>query len=255
MAMWLMLVLSGTALLAIGDTRNGVQASRNRITLLRAAWLADACMEILAARYSDLPRPDPATLGTGLDSVALGPGVWCRLRLHDPSEKLNLNRASPVALAAVVGDSALTSRILAARPVPALGALRLDASGRAPDVTRLERLLTTRGPGTVNLNRAEEAVLAGVPGLGPDGARALATWRAGGRTFASVDEVLAALPPPARLRVLAQYPAFVAATTLAPAQLVAVAEGHVGASRLSAVTVLTVIPAGPRLAVIRREAS
>ena len=49
--------------------------------------------------------------------------------------------------------------------------------------------VTVHGDGKINLNTAPESVLAAVPGLGPDGARTLLSWRAGGEVFGSIGDV------------------------------------------------------------------
>ncbi|MBK6781279.1 MAG: hypothetical protein IPG75_17365 [Gemmatimonadetes bacterium] len=160
---------------------------------------------------------------------------------------MQLNRAAERALAVLFGDSAAAGAVVAGRPWPAVEALP------AP-LARWAAWLTVRGVGLVNLNAAPREVLATLPGVGPDGAAALAAFRSPARPLRSIDEAIAALPEASRVRVLARYDQFAAAITFRPSELVVIATGHAGGGGLATAVTATLVPAGGRLAVIRREA-
>ena len=250
LVLWLLVLLTGLVAVSLGGARTGSGAGRNRLELLRAGWAREACLEILlgrAAGKSDDWEPE----SLALDSIDLGDGIWCRAEVEDPGERVHLNLASRDAMLALVGDSSLADTLLRTRPWPATAAL-LDlpalAGGLPP---RWLALVTVRGTGRVNLNRAGLKVLQTVPGLDQDGARALVMARTHPR-LRSLDEAVGALPPATQQRVLAQYQAFASATTMAPDQLIALVSGHVRDRPVVAQATITLAPAGTRLAVIGR---
>lgn len=249
--LWLLVVLTGVAGLALAGARTGVRASGNRLVLLRAGWGAEACLEILQQRMQTGWNAWPSVLAE-LDSVDLGGGLWCRATMSDPGERVHLNLASASSLDAVLRDSALVALILAARPLPAIEALAFHHGVDRAPVSRLASLLTIRGTGVINVNRAPAEVLLGVPGFDREAAHSVIRRRGMGE-FTSLDEVLSVLPSASRQQVLRRYSEFVAAATVRSAVLVAVAEGRVGRSPLVARTTATLVPAAGRLATIRRE--
>ena len=247
LVLWLLVLLAGVVALGLGGARTGTGAARNRLALLRAGWAREACLEILRARARGLPEDSLLPRMLRVDSVDLGQGIWCEATVEDPGERLQLNRAAERALAVLFGDSAVAGAVVAGRPWPAVEALP------AP-LARWAAWLTVRGVGLVNLNAAPREVLATLPGVGPDGAAALAASRAPGRPLRSIDEAIAALPEASRVRVLARYDQFAAAITFRPSELVVIASGHAGGGGLATAVTATLVPAGGRLAVIRREA-
>ncbi len=247
LVLWLLVLLAGVVALGLGGARTGGGAARNRLALLRAGWAREACLEILRGHARGLPDDSLLPRALRIDSVDLGQGIWCEATVEDPGERLQLNRASERALALLFGDSTAASAVVAGRPWPAVEALPTPL---APWFA----WLTVRGGGLVNLNTAPREVLASLPGVGPDGAAALAAVRASGRALRSIDEAIAALPEASRIRVLARYDHFAAAVAFRPLELVLTATGHAGAGGLGAAVTATLVPAGARLAVIRREA-
>ena len=250
--LWLLVALAGVASVALAGVRTGVGASRNRIEFIQAGWAAEACLEIQRRWAVTHPGPLADRLTRGLDSVDLGERRWCRLQLEDPAARLQVNLASPAALHAVLQDSAAVERLLAARPLPALAALALHHGWDSARVAGLDAVLTVRGAGFLNLNVASPTVLLGLPGMDAEGADLLVRRRTS-RPFANLDDALAALPPRTRQRVLARYPEFVASAMVESRVFVSRAEGHVGASPLTARLTATVVWAGDRLAVVARE--
>lgn len=245
--LWLLVALGGVAALALAGVRTSVRATQNRLILLRAGWAAEACLQLQAAGAREARPP-----ASGLDSVDLGQGAWCRLTVEYPASRLHVNRATEEALHAVVGDSALVTLLLAARPLPALAALGFRQGLDVATVAALSGLLTVRGSGIIDWNRAPARVLLSLPGMDAAGTRAVVERRAL-RPFASVDEALSVLPPATRERVLRRYPEVVAQSAVTSPELVSRAEGHVGASPLVARVTATLVLAGNRLALLRRE--
>lgn len=243
MVLWLIVLLAGVAAVGMGGTRSGVGAARNRIALLRAAWAREACLAILLTRADRVPDDSLTPDRVGLEPIDLGQEVWCAARASDPSERVQVNLAAPAMLQSLCGDSAYAI-IAQGRPWPAVEALPEQLAMCRP-------LLSARGPGRINLNRAARAVLQALPGMDAAGAAAIVARR----PFRTLDEALAALPEPARAQVLARYDAFQAAAALRAEVLVVEVVGASGRPPLSATMTVTLVPAGGRLAVTRREAT
>jgi general secretion pathway protein K len=271
--LWLLATLSAVVGTALALAGTGIATSRNRIVLTRAAWAREACLEILLARYAT----DPSIIG--VDTVELGRDVWCRADLTDVAARLDLNRATPAALRTVLQNDTLTDAVLDWRdaddvPRP-LGAeaewyrtgRRLPRNGPLADVrelalvrgfdsataARLQPLLTTDGTGQINLNTAPPAVLATLPGFGPEAVAAVLGRRGSGSPLTGTDRLLSLLSPSARSAVLQQYQEFTRQATYTAPRYLATIEGGVHRSPLISRAVLTLVPAARRLAVIRRR--
>jgi type II secretory pathway component PulK len=120
-------------------------------------------------------------------------------------------------------------------------------------VAQLERALTTRGTGTIDLTAAPPAVLATVPGLGDEAVAVLMQRRELGLPIRSAEELVSLLSSTARTTLYGSYPEFLRAVTFAPSELVAVVEGGVRGTPIVARVTLTAVPVTRRLAVVRRE--
>jgi hypothetical protein len=215
---------------------------------------------------------------TSLDTVDLGRGTWCRAPVIDPSATLNLNTATPAALLAVLGRPELVDAVLEWRDgddLPhASGAesawyrdhgrspprnaaladpaeLRLVKGFEDSVLVRVLPMVTTGGDGRVNPLLAPAPVIAGLPGV--DAAAAAFPGRQAFPHIRSLDEWLMRVPASSRPGMLAAYQSLAAATVFAPDTLIVAAEGGVRGTPLVARAVLTVVPVGGRLAVIRRE--
>ena len=273
--LWVLTALSVLGGVALAVARTGSQTTRNRILLARAGWAREACVEILLARYAQNPAV------RAVDSVDLGRGTWCRVTLEDPAAKLNLNLGSREQLVAVLNfvsrvsvaavdslaDALLDYRDPDTIPRPFGAETATNRNGPLADVAelayvrgfdsslvdRLTLVLTTRGPGVINVNAAPPEVLATLPGMTDEAIRVLLGGRASGRPIRSADDFAALLSKSARSALLTAYPDFVRAATFAPAQLVARVEGGVRGTPIVARATLTLVPLPDRLAVIRRE--
>lgn len=235
--LWLLVILTGLAGVTLAGGRVGSAASRNRTVLLRGQWAAEGCLAVFRGRGGS---------ARGLDSLDLGQGTWCSLVVADPANRLHLNLAAESQLRALLGDSLRAAGVVARRPIPAVAAL----TGQLPPAMLAH--LTVEGSGRINPNTAPAAILAAIPGVGPDGAQAFLLRRVQ-PPLQNADEALAALPAHVRDRVLGQYDAFVAATEYASSHLLVTAEGHIGAGQPVARLAVTLVPTAGRLAVIRRE--
>lgn len=120
-------------------------------------------------------------------------GAWSVV-VQDENGRLNLNTASPEALARLPESSeASAAAIVAARaqrPLRHLAELALIAGITVEQVTAWEPLVTALGRGAVNVNSAPAGVLEAL-GLSPSGAARLQAWRDGpdGRLGTNDDHV------------------------------------------------------------------
>jgi hypothetical protein len=213
-----------------------------------------------------------------VDTVELGRGTWCRVTVWDPAGAVNVNLASADMLQRLLGDS-LADPLLdwrdaddvprplgaeaewyrsARRPGPRNGPLA-DA-GELRLVRGFERApmewfagLTTRGSGSLNPNLVSRAVLAALPGLDVEVIETLIARRSAGRPIASIDELIAAVPPTSQVALLAEYRELAQITVFAPTLLVARIEGGVLGTPLASTATLTLVPVESRLAVVARE--
>lgn len=252
LVLWLLVLLTGLVALSMGGARVGAAAGHNRITLLKAGWAAEACLEVLMGR-SQNHSSGWRLESLSLDSIDLGDGIWCSADVSDPGERLNLNVASREAMLRLVRDTSLVDTLLALRPWPSVESLVGLSGFSQPTLSHLMDQLTVRGTGKINLNRAPPEILQTLPGIDAAGARALVSARAIRPAFGSLEDAVQALPSDTRGRVLIQYQAFAAMASLEPEQLVVELGGRVRDAPLIGHTVVTLVPAGSRFAVIRRE--
>ena len=248
--LWVLTALAVLTGVALGVARTGWQTTRNRVMLARAGWAREACVEILLARYAQ----DAAT--RRVDTVDLGRRTWCRAALEDPAAKLNVNVAEREALEkafSVVGRrSPVIDSLIALRRQGPIYDLRQVPGVDSALAARLAPCLTTRGTGVVNVNAAPREVLATLPGMSEEALQVILRHQ-GGRPLQSADELAALLSGSSRAAFLAEYAEFVRAAVFSPPQFVAVIEGGVGGTALTARATLTLVPTPGRLAVIRRE--
>ena len=272
--LWLVVALAAITTTALVTARGGRWAIANRIALRRGRWAADGCLEIFLGRDITSGTVEP------LDSVDLGGGGWCRLRLEEPEARLNLNTATDQAVAAALGNDTLAAALLDWRdsdgvvrpggaerewyelmnrppprngPFASVGELRLVKGFDSAMVAVAESLFTVRGPGHVDVNSASPAVLATLPGFSPFVAQAVLDHRASGKRYGDLDALVYSLTPTTRADLLARYADLRQATIFAPQLLVAHLEGHSPESPAVARIDVTLVPTGGRFAVVRRE--
>jgi general secretion pathway protein K len=85
---------------------------------------------------------------------------------------------------------------------------------------RVASYVTVYGDGKINVNTAPETVLAAIPRLGPDGARAIVSWRESGEAFGSLADVYGAFQ---RTRISQSIAMWTLTTT--PTRLLIVSRG------------------------------
>ncbi len=248
--LWVLTAL--TALVGTGMVvaRLGADTTRNRLLLARAEWAREACGETLQARFAT----DPSV--RTIEPIDLGRGTWCRASLDDPASRLNLNTADRDALAALfaaVGvQPAIADSVIGRRrqgPIYDIGEV-----GGIDSVSTvfLNRFVTTRGPGAVNVNIAPAEVLRVLPGIGEE-AVVLLLGRRAARPIHNADELAGFLSPSSRAVLLNKYAEFVRVAAFGPPQLIATIEGTVRGTPIVARATLTLVSVPGRLAVIRRE--
>lgn len=272
--LWVVAILGIVVGSSMRLARVGAGASTNRVTLTRAGWAREACLEILLARYAA-----EASVRL-LDTVDLGRGTWCRAELEDAGSRLDLNHAVPEALRTVIGSDSLADALLDwrdadddSRPHGAEAEWYLSVGRRPPrngplaDVAELRLirgfgdtvvgaltpLLTTRGTARLNLNSAPAPLLATLPGVGPEAIDVVSGRRLTGQRIQGIDQLAGLLSPPAREALLARYQELGPLAVVEPAGFTAVLEGGVEGAAPVARAVLMLVPAGSRLAVVRQE--
>lgn len=250
LVLWVITALGVLAGVALASAWTGSWATRNRVLLTRAAWARNACEELLHARYAE------DRLVRLVDTTDLGRGTWCRAVVENAGAKLDVNLASPEVLRAVIGNDTLADAVLERRETPlvAVAELRGLPGFDSARVARLAEVLTTRGAPQVDLNAAPGAVLRALPGMTEEAVDVILRRQRLGRRLQGSEEFLALLSPPARETILARYQDFSRETTYEPPRLAAFVEGGIRGSGLRCRAWVTVVPAGRRLAVVRREA-
>lgn len=267
--LWLLAALGAVTATSLAVIETARRAGQNRVLLLRAGWAREACAEILLARYSE---DSSVRL---VDTVDLGRGAWCRAELSNTASTLDLNLASPEAVRMVVGNDTLADAVLdwrdsddVERPLGAEAswyrnrARRLPRNGPFADVAelalvrgfdsakaaQLESMLTTEGTDQLDVNEAPGELLATLPGLDTEG-----PIRSAGLRLKDSDQLLEALSPSARKRVLEHYKEFSARAVFSAPRFTARVEAGIRGSALRSRLLLTLMPVGGGLAVTRRK--
>lgn len=256
--LWVLVCLGAIALelhLVGGGDR---QVAANARAAARARWTARSGLAGTLDALDGLLASDSAvrSLAAAGDTV-LPPlrteheGVALRVLVLDAGARVNLNRADAAELRrlfatlGVVGDepAPLALAVVEARGggfarVPELRAV----PGVSPALfARVAPHLTLAGDGRINVNSAPVPVLATLPGMDEDAARALVARRAR-LPFANLFEVLDALPRVARERVQAELPSATDRMVFGPREVEirveAQARGSAVVSRLHAAVLL-----------------
>ncbi len=301
--LWIMVGVSALALLANLAARRAVATSANRLSLTRAQWRAEDCLERARAAIADVlagraswslsAGSSPAGWGTLDRAVTRSPlltEAHCDVALRAAGTAVDVNAADAeqlgrlfraVGLPGPQSDS-LTDAILDWRdaddiPRP-LGAERAwyDAHHRIPprngsfaDVRELRRVrgydealalapsldtLLSVEPGRIVPDRVPLAVLASLPGIGPEALARVVDWRGRGIPIGNWPVLREALSPDARAMLDARYRDLVRLTTQDPEAWCLTARAVVGeAPSLMATIEVQLVRAGDRAAVVRRH--
>jgi general secretion pathway protein K len=277
--LWLIAALAALVAGGLALVRTGLGASSNRITLTRAAWAREACIDIMLARGFASARDGSIGVRETRERVDLSRTTWCSLEVADPSGRLNLNLASVDALQRLIGDSLAdalldwrdpddVSRPLGAEsdwyrrqgrfrprnaPLASFEELRLIRGFDSLRVRQLADLVTVRGRGIINVNAASSRVLAAALQLPDEVISLLNDQRRLMRPVASLDYLISLVPPGHRANLMARYQELTQLLAFGPTELTVTATGGVGESPLLARASVTVVPMPERVAVIRRE--
>jgi general secretion pathway protein K len=260
-----------TAFLVVSG-RADAAFSRNRIMLNRASWAREACLAILVGRWQRTTMR--------MDTVDLGRGAWCALRVGDANARLDLNHATPASLRLLLGSDSLADALLdwldpddqprpcgAERawytshgrrpprngPIPSLAELDDIRGFDRLDRGRLDELLTVGGDAMVDLNGAPAEVLRTVPGLGQEAIELLLGRRAAGRPVGSADELVSLLSRPARDALLADYGLFLQSARFEPGRFAIEVTGGVRGTPLVSRSLVTAVPNEASLTIVSQE--
>lgn len=278
--LWLIAALAVLVSGGLALARTGLTASGNRVTLMRAGWAREACIEIMMQRgFSTNGTSHRLEVTRTTGRVDLGRTAWCSLQVDDPSGHINLNLADKATLHRLLGDSlsdALLdwrdrdsdSRLLGAEadwyrlkrrllprnaPLASVKELRLIRGFDSLRVDQLEPLVTVRGHGALNLNTAPPAAIGALLQLPDEVIRLIERQRSSGRKVENLDQLISLTPPSYRPGLLARYQELTQEVVFSPPELVVVVTGGVGDSPLLSRATLTVVPVADRVAVLRRE--
>lgn len=226
--LWLLVALSALTGGSLGRARTGSMAAANRMSLERTAWSAEACVSAMLAAL------DSASRSGGEQTVPepilrrFANGTECSVHGIDPSSR-------------ILPDSA-TDEML-----QRLGSIALSLG------IPVESLVSVDGDGRVNLNSASAGVMAALPGLDLEAAEDLVSRRRQRGRFANLNDVVNALPGLKRDSVNARLTELGRIVSFAPARLLVVSSGRDARAPPVSTLELLLVPAGNRMATIRRR--
>jgi hypothetical protein len=219
-------VLGGSGVLA---ARTAGVVTRNRVALARARWAAEGCLAVALARLDSLVRSGRTLEPIAADTLHFASGASCLARSLDPGSRLNPDHATPE----MIGRLA-------------------DAAGSESEFA-MESLLTRDGDGRINLNAAPGPVLAALPGFTEEVVGVVLERRAWRERLTDLFQIISRLSPLGRQAVLDQYGELLRRVSFAPSSLVVTANAWSGSLRPVATIELVLVPAGDRVAVLRRR--
>jgi len=230
--LWVTVALGALAAGAVARARLDASSTGERILAMRGRWAAEGCLAATLANLEAALHEHASLALLAADTLVYANGVRCATEGYDPATRLNLDTLGAAIRARF--DSALAARG------------DTDAAARA-------EFVTPYGDGRINLNSASEAVLAVLPGMGPEALRIMAEARAWHRPLTDLNDLSSRLSPPARDLLLAHYSDLVALTTFRPSALVLTARGWADGSRPASTIEVLVVAAGARAAIVRRR--
>jgi type II secretory pathway component PulK len=227
--LWLLVILGTAAAAVLSEARVGHLTSSNRVMLRRADWAAEACIEILMARYH---QQEPPGVPASLDTTWLGPRTWCRATVEVSGTRMDVNALSPALWQMVLQDAHLADALLdwtdgdtvpraegaeqswylrnrrrppRNGPLASVRELILIRGFDEARVRHLEERFTTSGEVTLDPNYAARELLHLLPGLDRAAVDAIVDWRSRGHRIATMEEFLGVLPRDSRERAQASY--------------------------------------------------
>jgi type II secretory pathway component PulK len=289
--LWVLVGLAGLALALSLVGRDAVGATQNRVSLARAHWLAEGCVNVVrAAAAGELADPARATVAwRALDEVvAAAPlvgSMGCDLSVRPAGATLDVNTADaeqlrrlflalsimPVSVDSLV-DAIMDWRDSDDEPRQngAERAWYLDRQRFAPrngPIADARELVRIRGldqlagldsvlgvdEGRVLLGRAPRPVLAALPGFTDEMIARIADLRERGALPADLLTLAGALSPSARDSLAARYAEVVSLATIDPDAWIVTARARDGASPALATVEVRLARAGARAAVLRHR--
>lgn len=258
LAVLMLLSLAATLGMVAGMSgRDAVMAVHNRADARRASAMARGCAaELLSAlveSYNEAPDEVWPILGDG--AVTLGQPIFdCDIQIASANRRLDIDLVDRETLTR--GIAALIPQTEAARYATLILAehARLGRVGTLDELlhgvepslaARLTNILSVR-TGPVDLMHADTNVLAALPGIGPEGARAILDRRSEGRLPQDVREVLWSAAD------ASQYPALARLAVLTPLAWELRATAREGARKIAAIEEWHIVRAEGTLAVAAR---
>ncbi len=289
-ALWMMAGIATLATLVLVISRDGIYASRNRVDLTRAEWLARGCVERTRAAIGEALADTSATRTlvlqwTRLDrlvsaSTAAGVGR-CVVELRAAGSALDVNDATDDQIRACLAaagrsdadaltdalldwrDSDDVSRPLGAesqwyfsrrRPGPRNGPLQERRELRLirgfESASLLDTLLGTEAD-PVAVNNAAIPVLLTVPGMSLEAAQRLIDARQRGAMVEDLLQFSSTLSEAARDSMISQFAALSAATTIEPAAWILTATDSSGHPAAYSTIEVRFVRTGDRAAIVR----
>jgi type II secretory pathway component PulK len=286
--LWVLTGVSALALLLTLTARDAIGTAQNRVSLIRAAWMAEGCAERARAVIAQaLAEPaDADSVWRVLDHVtAASPlAADCRVALRPSGVTLNVNDADAEQLRRVLGTrlppsatDSLVDAILDWRDPDdeprASGAEREWYRGEGRDEPRnaafaaVAELALVRGMEAlagadsllgveserIVLGRAPAAVLRALPGFDGEVIARVMELRAQGRDAPTLETVAAALSAEAQQVFFARYPEIVSRVTAAPEVWTLTSVAREGTPAITATLELRLVRSGRRAAIVGRR--
>jgi len=247
--LWLVALLGTLAASLLQVVRREQRVTENRVALTRGRWAQDACLAILEARYAE--HSDVRVV----DTMKLGRGTWCRVRVVDLASRVNINTAPRAILAAALADDSLAGAVEGWRDrrpggmaFRNIAALRLVPGFEATPESWLDSNFTVEGDGRLNPNLVPPRVLEALPGLDAEAVHAILL----GPTVTGLDQLGGRISSASRRNLSSAYQTLSAALTFQPAWLEARVEGGVLGMRATAEERVLLVPLESRLAIVAR---
>lgn len=285
-------MLVGIAALSVGlasSERQLLRAGTNRMLMTRGTWLAEGCIARARAVIDDTLHASTSAAEAGwrsIDSVLAASRITsdCTIEAHPVGTAIDVNGASPVQLVLAMESLGVTPEVADSLADAILDWVDSDDSPRAAgaeavwyrarhlrtprngpifaraELSRVRGVRGVRGAdsvlgverGRLLIGRASMAVLASVPGFGPE-----ALARASSLGSANPPRDLLAfsslLTPPARTELLAHYAVLQSLVTLSPDAWIVSAKVAVGAPPVVTTMEVRLERAGSRAAVVRQK--
>jgi Tfp pilus assembly protein PilX len=270
-------------------TNEALGAARNRISLTRATWFAEGCIERARAVVGDalLDERRASMAWNDLDSVVAASMSFagCDVRLVPAGTRLDVNSASENALhilfqaigVPVERVDSLVDALLdwrdtddetrprgaergwyekQRRPGPRNGALASPQELRLVrglgDVAGVDTMLGVEGE-RIWIDRAPLAVISTLPGMTVEAMGRIRQLREAGSRIGNLAALADGLSPSGREALLSHYAELVARTTLVPDAWTLTARAASGSPEVVAAVELRLVRAGSRAAIVRRR--